>query len=191
MTAPAASPIALASTLLSHGRHGALRTAGLILAGSALLALSAHIQIPFWPVKLSMQSFVVLLIGMSLGCRLAAATLLAYLAQGAAGVPVFQGGIGFAYMAGPTGGYLLGFLMAATAVGYLAERGGLRTLPRSVAVILTGVALIYLPGTAWLSVLFGTQKALQFGLLPFMTAEALKAALLLALAAGMRVRLAT
>jgi biotin transport system substrate-specific component len=165
-----------------------MRATLLVLAGTALLALSAHVQIPFWPVKLSMQTLVVLMIGLSLGGRLAAATVIAYLAQGAAGLPVFQGGAGLSYMAGATGGYLVGFLLAATTVGHLAERGGLRTLPRSLAVVLIGLCLIYIPGIAWLSVLFGAEKALAFGLLPFLTAEALKAGLLLALVACLRHR---
>jgi biotin transport system substrate-specific component len=170
--------------------RGVARSAALVLLGSAALALSAHVQIPFWPVRLSMQSFVVLMIGFSLGGRLAAATIIAYLVQGAAGLPVFQGGAGLSYMAGPTGGYLAGFLLAATTVGHVAERGGLRTLPRSGAVILLGLSLIYMPGIAWLTALFDADRALAFGLLPFLTAEALKAALLLALVAGCHGRLA-
>ena len=148
-----------------------------VAIGSALLALSAHVQVPFWPVRLSMQSFVVLAIGVACGGRLGAATLLAYCAEGALGLPVFQGGAGIAYMAGPTGGYLLGFLLAATAVGTLADRGVMRTRTGIVAALLLGEALIYLPGVAWLAVLFGPAKAVAFGLTPFLPAEALKLAL--------------
>ena len=145
--------------------------------GSALLALSAHVQVPFWPVRLSMQSFVVLAIGVACGERLGAATVLAYCVEGAFGLPVFQGGTGVAYMAGPTGGYLLGFLLAAAAVGTLADRGVMRTRFRIIAVLLLGEALIYLPGVAWLAVLFGPAKAVAFGLTPFLLAEGLKLAL--------------
>ncbi len=148
-----------------------------VAIGSALLALSARVQVPFWPVRLSMQSFVVLAIGMTCGGRLGAATLLAYLAEGALGLPVFQGGAGLAYMAGPTGGYLFGFLLAASAVGTLADRGATRSRPGIIAVLLLGEALIYLPGIAWLAVLFGPAKAVSFGFLPFLPAEALKLAL--------------
>ena len=148
-----------------------------IAIGSALLALSAHVQAPFWPVRLSMQSFVVLAIGVACGGRLGAATVLAYCGEGALGFPVFQGGAGVAYMAGPTGGYLLGFLLAAAAVGTLADRGVMRTRPGIVAVLLLGEALIYLPGVAWLAVLFSPAKALAFGLTPFLPAEGLKLAL--------------
>lgn len=148
-----------------------------VAIGTALLALSAHVQVPFWPVRLSMQSFVVLAIGLACGGRLGAATLLAYLAEGALGLPVFQGGAGPAYMAGPTGGYLLGFLLAATAVGALADRGATRSWPGTVAVLLLGEVLIYVPGLAWLAVLFGPAKSVTFGLVPFLPAEAVKLAL--------------
>lgn len=145
--------------------------------GSALLAVSAHLQVAFWPVRLSMQSFVVLAIGIACGGRLGAATLLAYLAEGALGLPVFQSGAGPAYMAGPTGGYLLGYLLAAATVGGLADRGVTRHWPGRLAVLLLGEALIYLPGIAWLAVLFGPAKSLAFGLVPFLPAEAVKLAL--------------
>ena len=148
-----------------------------VVAGTALLALSAHLQVPFWPVRLSMQSFVVLAIGLAFGGRLGAVTLVAYLAEGAVGLPVFQGGAGAAYMAGPTGGYLAGFVMAAAAVGALADRGMVRGWAGRAGVLALGVALIYLPGLAWLAVLFGGAKAVAFGLLPFLPAEACKLAL--------------
>ena len=150
------------------------------LAATGLLALSAHVQVPFWPVRLSMQNFVVLAIGLVAGSRLGVAIILAYLLEGALGLPVFQGGAGLAYMAGPTGGYLLGFVLAAGGVGLLAERGVTRSWPGLIATLLLGEVLDYLPGIAWLSMLFGPQKALAFGLLPFLPAEAVKFALLLA-----------
>lgn len=158
-----------------------LRPVAIVLIGTALLALSAHIQVPFWPVKLSMQSFVVLAIGIACGGRLGAATLLAYVAEGAVGLPVFQGGAGLAYMAGPTGGYLLGFVLAAWAMGALAERGAMTRWPTAVGVILLGEVLIYAPGLAWLAVLFGPAKSLAYGLFPFIPAEFVKMALALAL----------
>jgi len=178
--ASASRPTPLVPALRGLGVAGKV---GLVVAGTALLALSAHAQIPFWPVKLSLQTFVVLALALAYGGRMAAATVLAYLAEGAMGLPVFQGGAGLAYMAGPTGGYLAGFVLAAFVVGTLADRGGLATLPRSAGLLALGVALIYLPGLAWLSVLFGAEKAISFGLLPFLPAEALKLALLLALTA--------
>jgi biotin transport system substrate-specific component len=97
------------------------------VAGSILLAISAKISIPFYPVPLTMQTFMVIGLGLALGPRLGMAAVALYLAQGAAGLPVFAGtpekGIGLAYMMGPTGGYLLGYLIAAFVAGHLAERG--------------------------------------------------------------------
>jgi biotin transport system substrate-specific component len=97
----------------------------LAVIGSILLTISAKIQVPFWPVPMTMQTLVVLVLGVAYGWRLAGATVLLYLAQGALSLPVFAGGGGLAYMSGPTGGYLVGFLLAAVAVGWLAERGWL------------------------------------------------------------------
>ena len=105
----------------------AVRAIVLAVIGSILLTLSAKIQVPFWPVPMTMQTFVVLVLGVAYGWRLAGATVLLYLAQGALGLPVFAAGGGLAYMAGPTGGYLVGFLLAAVAVGWLAERGWARS----------------------------------------------------------------
>ena len=105
-----------------------LRNVALIIAGSLLLTLSAKIKVPFYPVPMTMQTLAVMLIGFTFGWRLAGAAVLFYLAQGALGLPVFllgtpEKGIGLAYMMGPTGGYLLGFVLAAVLCGWLAERG--------------------------------------------------------------------
>ena len=162
-----------------------LARAGLaIIAGSAALAASAHVSLPFWPVPLSMQTFVVLAIGLACGGRLAAGTVLAYLAEGAAGLPVFQGGAGLAYLMGPTGGFLLGFVPAAYAVGTLSSL--VQGRMRWAGVLLLGLMLIYAPGLAWLSVLFGASKAVAFGLVPFLPAEACKLALAVAIAPQLR-----
>jgi biotin transport system substrate-specific component len=115
------------------GRPSLAKSVGLVLIGSLLLTLSARVQVPFFPVPMTLQVLVVLLIGVAYGPRLAGATLAAWLAQGAAGLPVFAGtpekGLGLAYMAGPTGGYLAGFLVAAILVGWLAERGWAQSTP--------------------------------------------------------------
>ncbi len=108
----------LAGTLWPAGKaHALLRGLVLAVAGTALLTVSAKIQIPFYPVPMTMQTFVVLALGMAYGWRLGGATLLLYLAEGATGLPVFAGtpekGIGLAYMLGGTGGYLAGFVLAA------------------------------------------------------------------------------
>lgn len=155
-----------------------LRNIVLALLGSVAIALSAKIQIPFWPVPMTMQSFVILLIGVAYGARLAGATVGLYLLEGALGIPVFAGaGAGLAYMSGPTGGYLVGFLIAATLVGWLAERGWDRTVLRATAAMALGHVLLFVPGVLWLSVLFGFNKAIQVGLLPFMGATVFKTVL--------------
>ena len=154
----------------------------LVLAGTALLALAAKVQVPFWPVPMTLQTLAVLMIGATFGARMAGATLLAYLAEGAVGLPVFASGAGLAYMAGPTGGYLLGFLLAAVFVGLAADRGWLRGGVPVAAVMFAAMALIYLPGVAWLAALIGAEKAVAGGLIPFLPAEAFKLALAVLLA---------
>ena len=147
----------------------------LVIAGSALIALSAHIKVPFYPVPVTMQTMVILLIGMTYGSRLGALTVLAYLAEGAMGLPVFAGGAGLAYMAGPTGGYLFGFLVSAFVLGKLAERGWGKTWQTTAAAMVIGNLIIYSFGVIWLSNIIGSfDKGIQFGLLPFIYGDILK-----------------
>lgn len=159
----------------------ALRIATLMVLGSVLLMASAKAQVPMWPVPMTMQTFVVLVIGMSYGLRLGTATVALYLFEGAVGFPVFAGtpekGIGLMYMMGPTGGYLLGFLIAAALMGWLAERGWDRTLPWAVAAMTAGTALQLVPGVAWLATLIGWDKAIAAGLTPFIVGAIVKIAL--------------
>ena len=145
-----------------------------VLAGIALLTASAHIKIPFYPVPLTMQTLIVLGIGMTYGVRLGGATLLGYLSAGFIGLPVFAGGAGMAYMMGPTGGYLAGFFAAAVVLGALAERGWTRSWATAAAAMLMGNVIIYLLGVGWLTSLIGWEKAVHFGLLPFLYGDALK-----------------
>ena len=152
----------------------------LVIAGSLLLALSAKVQVPFWPVPMTMQTFVVLGIGAAYGARLAGITVFTYLAQGAIGLPVFSAGGGIALLAGPTGGYLLGFLAAAALVGQLADKGWCRTRLSTLLAFLAGTAVIFTMGVAWLTVLFGFATAFTAGVLPFVTSEAVKIALAVA-----------
>jgi biotin transport system substrate-specific component len=171
----------LADTLWSGG-NTLVRNTVLAIAGSIALWISAKIQVPFYPVPMTMQTFVVLVVGMAYGWPLAGATLLLYLVEGAAGLPVFAGtperGIGLAYMIGPTGGYLIGFLAAAVAVGWLAERGWDRSSGRTLAAMLVGMAIIYVFGLAWLGSVIGWDKpVLSFGLTPFLPAEVFKVVL--------------
>lgn len=155
----------------------ALRAGLLIVAGSLLLTVSAKVQVPFWPVPMTMQTFVVMVLGAALGWRLAGATVLAYLAQGAVGLPVFAGGAGLAYLTGPTGGYLVGFLAGAVVVGWLAERGWDRRMSTSFLAMLAGDAVIFVLGVGYLAALIGLGPAIAAGLVPFLAGEALKIAL--------------
>src|SRR5579875_2844742 len=135
-------------------RTNVLRPALLALAGSLAIAASAQISVPLHPVPMTMQSLVVLLVGMAYGPRLGAATLLAYLAEGAAGLPVFAGwAAGPAVLAGPTGGFLLGFVPAAALAGLLAARGWIRHIAGSAAVLGLGHAVLFAIGIAWLATL--------------------------------------
>jgi biotin transport system substrate-specific component len=155
-----------------------VRAAGFALAGSLALALSAKAQVPFWPVPMTMQSLVIMMLGMAYGSRLAMATVLLYLAEGLVGLPVFAGaGAGFAYMTGPTAGYLVGFVAAAGLIGWLAERGWDRSPVKALVAMSVGHVLLFIPGVAWLTVLFGAEKAIAVGLTPFIAATLLKTAL--------------
>jgi biotin transport system substrate-specific component len=162
----------LIDTFIPAATDNWLYKAILVLAGTALLTLSAKIQVPFYPVPMTMQTFAVLVIGMAFGWKLGGLTVLAYLLEGAVGLPVFAGtpakGIGLAYMAGPTGGYLVGFVVSALTVGYLAEKGFDRSIVATLIAMVIGTALIFLCGYVWLSELIGLEKAFKFGVLPFM-----------------------
>lgn len=157
-----------------------VRAAILVVAGSLLMTLSAKVQVPFWPVPMTMQTFAALAIGAVYGARLGFATVAIYLAQGAIGLPVFAGGGGAAYLMGPTGGYLIGFAVAAFAVGWLAERGWDRHVATAFLAFLAGEVIMYGMGMSWLATLVGPQQAIAAGMLPFLPAEAFKVALAMA-----------
>ena len=150
----------------------------LALVGTLALTLSAKTQIPFWPVPMTMQTFVVLVIGMAYGSRLGVVTVALYLLEGALGLPVFAGtpekGIGLAYMMGPTGGYLIGFVVAAWACGWMAERGFDRSPFNSLVAMSVGHALIFVFGFAWLAQLMGFEKAFVVAVVPFWAATVVK-----------------
>ncbi len=172
-----------AAPQVRSGASPLLLRSGAILLGTLVLAVSARIELPFWPVPMTMQTLAVLLIGYFYGTRLGIATLLAYLVEGTAGLPVFAGGAaGTAVFAGPTGGYLIGFAAAAALVGYGAERGWMRRLTGTVLVMSAAHALVFVFGVAWLALLIGAGKAITLGLTPFLAATAAKTALAVALA---------
>lgn len=156
--------------------------AATVMAASLLLAFSAKISVPFYPVPLTMQTFVVIGLGLALGPWRGLAAVLLYLAEGAAGFPVFAGtpekGIGLAYMMGPTGGYLLGYVPAVLIGGWLATQGWDRNPPRAMAAAMLSGAVIYVPGLLWLGAALGFDKpVLQYGLYPFVFGDVVKAAL--------------
>jgi len=150
----------------------------LVAAGVLLLWLSAKLQIPLWPVPMTMQTYVVLVIAMAYGTRLGVATVAGYLLAGALGAPVFAGtpekGVGIPYMLGPTGGYLLGFLLSTYLMGKLAQLGWDRNLALSLAAMTLGHLLILACGVAWLGIAIGWTRAIAVGLAPFLAATLLK-----------------
>ena len=154
---------------------GLRRDAMLVFGGAVALALLAQIQIPLQPVPVTGQTFGVLLVGALLGSRRGTLSMLTYLSMGAVGLPVFAGlGAGASRFAGPSGGYLAGFVAAAWLVGRLAERGWDRRVHTTALAMLLGTLLIYLPGIAWLSTFVGRGQVLQLGLVPFLLGDLLK-----------------
>ena len=181
-----------------------------IFLGTIILTISAKIKVPFYPVPMTMQTFVVVLIGVTLGWKLGVATVFAYLFEGAIGIPVFAGtpekGLGVAYLMGPTGGYLFGFLVATYVAGsfkydncfdsqkfklakenlpfFLALRSAI-TLPyKNIIKLIFSVSFIYILGLLWLGLLIGWDKPIfQLGAYPFLLAELFKM-LILAYVAG-------
>ena len=156
----------------------AARAVLLTLVGSAVLTLSARLSVPFWPVPMTMQSLAVLLIGAGFGLRLGAATVVLYLIEGAVGLPVFAGtpmhGLGLAYMMGPTGGYLIGFVAAAALVGFFAERGADRSVPKLLGAMTLGHIVLFGFGYAWLAYLLGKDLAFTAGVEPFLVGTVVK-----------------
>jgi len=151
------------------------RDIALLLLGSWLIALTARVQIPLFPVPVTGQTFGVLLVGALLGGRRGALAVLCYLAQGAAGLPVLAGGAGgAARMLGPTGGYLLGFVLAAFVTGWLCEHGWDRRLRTSLIAMFIGNVCIYVIGLPWLANFVGWERVLGVGLLPFIPGDLLK-----------------
>ena len=151
----------------------------LVIFGTLLLTVSAKIKVPFYPVPMTMQTFVVVLIGITLGCKLGLVTILAYLFEGAIGLPVFAGtpekGVGISYITGPTGGYLIGFITSVLIAGFV-------NLNRNIFVrfllISLSVFAIYLTGVPWLAYLAGWEVAYVWGIKNFVLAEILKIAIL-------------
>ena len=160
-----------------------------IFLGSLLLTLSAKVKIPFYPVPMTMQTFVVLFLGISFGYKVGLATIGLYLVEGIIGLPVFSNspekGVGLVYFTGPTMGYLIGFLPAVFLTGYLKlddwmkkENGSVKVFFINLIKLFISVSTIYFLGLYWLSNLIGFEKAMLFGLKPFWLAELFKLLLL-------------
>lgn len=165
-------------TQRAEGRSRVLMDLSLILLGSLLVAITAQVSVPlpFSPVPITGQTLAVLLVGMALGSRRGALAMLAYLAEGVAGLPVFaEARAGLATLLGPTGGYLAGFVVAAWAVGALAERGFDRSLWKTLLAMFIGNGIIYAVGLGWLVRFTGAAGVLEAGLYPFLVGDVIKA----------------
>ena len=164
----------------ADGFSAVARAVILVALGTALLALSAKINLPLPYVPMTLQTLVVLMIGAAYGWRLGSATVIAYLAEGAIGLPVFAGPVGgLAPLLGPTAGYLAGFVAAAFITGWLSERGWDRSVPRLFVAMGLGHIVILAAGFAWLAfgMKFGVEKAWLVGIVPFVAASVIKNAL--------------
>ena len=156
----------------------------IIIFGSILLTISAKIKIPFYPVPMTMQTFVVLLMSITLGWKISVSIISLYLLEGVVGLPVFAGtpekGVGLIYFTGPTMGYLIGFLFASFIAGYLNFKTNIFLIFTK---LILSVSIIYILGILWLGNLMGWDKPLfELGVAPFLLAELFKISLLTVLA---------
>ena len=167
--------------LSTYSINNYLKNISLVIFGSLLLALSSKVQVPFWPVPMTMQTFIVFIIGMAYGWKLAFSTLVIYLFEGALGLPVFAKGGGLLYLTGPTAGYLYGMTIAAGLIGYLAERNFNDSYFKSLISLMIATSIIFIIGVGYLGSVIGYDKALAGGLYPFLPSELFKIALAVAI----------
>ena len=165
-----------------------IKVVSIALLGTVLLTISAKIKIPFYPVPMTMQTLVVLFLGIALGPKIGLLTVSLYLFEGIFGLPVFAGtpekGIGFAYFMGPTGGYLVGFLLATYIAGSFKYEGTIKICFKNLIKLLFSVSFIYIFGLLWLGFLIGWDKPIfELGAQPFLLAELFKI-LILTIIAG-------
>ena len=166
---------------LSHTLFPAMTRATqvlLVLGGTIFIALAAQVSVPMFPVPMTLQTLAILIVGLTYGARLGAATLAVYLMEGAFGLPVFANGAGtLAYMMGPTGGFLLGFVMVAFFAGLAADRGLAKGFVSTALVALLVSALLYIPGVIWLTSVtpLSLGGAVKAGLVPFLAGDMVKA----------------
>lgn len=174
--------------------HPVLRDLGLVMVGVLGLTLCAQIQVFFWPVPMTLQTFGLLLLATAYGARLSAWTLGAYLTAGGLGVPVLAGNAGAEALFGPSGGHLIGFFFAATLLGRLVERGWDRTPQRLVAALGIATAVPLITGALWLSFQveagshhhWGPSKALWVGVMPYLPGALLELAMAASILLGGR-----
>jgi biotin transport system substrate-specific component len=180
---------ALAPTLLGTTSR-TVQEVALVLGGTLALIIAAKIRVPFYPVPMTLQTLAVMAIAVTFGLRLGVATVLAYLAEGALGIPVFTNTpplvAGPAYLLGPTGGFLAGFVVLAAIIGYAADRGWSRSIPKLAAALIVGEVIMMALGFVWLAGFaqlstgaagIGTAKAWAGGVAPFILGDLLKVAL--------------
>ena len=178
MSSLVTQPRTLVDVLLPRQQRSWLLDAALVVLFSAFVGLTAQVEIPLWPVPLTLQTLGGLFTGAVLGGRRGALALLLYLAEGAVGLPVFAGGAGIVYMLGPTGGYLVSYPVAAGLVGWLAERGWDRKLAWTTAAMSLGLLVIYAFGVVWLAGFLGDLwTALVQGMLIFIPGDLIKIAI--------------
>ena len=170
--------------LKTNSIQKALKTFLVIFVGTMALTVSAKLKIPFYPVPMTMQTFVVLFLGLAFGHKIGLATVGVYLLEGIIGIPVFSNspekGVGIVYFTGPTMGYLIGFLFASFLTGYLNFNKNIFII---FGKLIFSVSVIYVFGVLWLGTLIGWDKPiLQLGVTPFLLAELFKICLLTILA---------
>jgi biotin transport system substrate-specific component len=173
------NPNAATLRLAAFPRSTRVTDALLVLAGTGLVAGAAQISVklPFTPVPITGQTFAVLLVGASLGALRGTASLLLYLWLGVAGAPIYaHHDSGWNVITSASGGYIVGFVLAAAITGVLAERGWDKRLSSSIGAMLTGNVVVYLVGLPWLAVALNTnlEKTLEYGLYPFVPGDTFK-----------------
>lgn len=179
MTIVAASTLKPAFSPLDLQNRPLTAQVGAVVLGSLFLALSSYVEVPMFPVPMTMQTFAVALVGALYGWRLGGITIAAWLAEGAAGLPVLAGGgAGIQHFAGPTAGYLFAFPIAGMLAGWLAQRGwNGRRVGLAFLSMLAANLLCLVLGGSWLAVLIGPELAFLHGVLPFLLGTVLKSAL--------------
>ena len=162
-------------TLTKH--QSAAITISAAFTGSLLLALLAHLSIPvpYSPVPITGQTFGILFLGAVLGSRIGTLSVILYISEGLIGIPVFAGGsMGFLYLLGPTGGYLIGFIPAVYMVGYFSEKGFIKNISTTLIAMIFGTIVIFVFGISWLVVTAGFGTALSIGLYPYIPGAIIK-----------------